>query len=43
MGSGIANIKFKELLLPTLLVAMALNISAVVDSFFVSSFIGEMQ
>ena len=41
MGSGIANIKFKELLLPTLLVAMALNISAVVDSFFVSSFIGE--
>ena len=43
MGCGIANIKFKELLLPTLLVAMALNISAVVDSFFVSSFIGEMQ
>lgn len=37
----IANIKFKELLLPTLLIAMALNISAVVDSFFVSSFVGE--
>ena len=37
----IANIKFKELLLPTLLIAMALNISAVFDSFFVSSLIGE--
>ena len=32
----IANIKFKELLLPTLLIAMALNISAVIDSFFVA-------
>ena len=36
----IANIKFKELLLPTLLIAMALNISAVIDSFFVASYVG---
>lgn len=37
----IADSKFKELLLPTLLIVMALNISAVVDSFFVTSFLGE--
>ena len=41
MSNEIINIKFNELLLPTLLVAMTLNISAVVDSFFVASFIGE--
>lgn len=37
----IADSKFKELLLPTLLIVMALNISAVVDSFFVTSFLGQ--
>ncbi|AMD17710.1 hypothetical protein TL18_06555 [Methanobrevibacter sp. YE315] len=37
----IADSKFKELLLPTLLIVMALNISSVVDSFFVTSFLGE--
>lgn len=36
----IADSKFKELLLPTLLIVMALNISAVIDSFFVTSFLG---
>ncbi|WP_295611734.1 MATE family efflux transporter [uncultured Methanobrevibacter sp.] len=41
MSNEIINIKFNDLLLPTLLVAMTLNISAVVDSFFVASFIGE--
>ena len=41
MSNEIIKIKFNELLLPTLLVAMTLNISAVVDSFFVASFIGE--
>lgn len=38
--SGIIHNKFKELLLPTIFIAMALNITAVVDSIFVSSFIG---
>ena len=38
--SGIMNNKFKELLLPTIFIAMALNITAIVDSIFVSSFIG---
>lgn len=41
MNFKIADSKFKELLLPTLLIVMALNISAVVDSFFVTSFIGK--
>ena len=40
MNFKIADSKFKELLLPTLLMVMALNISSVVDSFFVGSFIG---
>ncbi len=36
----IINNKFRELILPTLLIAMALNITAIVDSIFVSSFVG---
>ena len=40
MDFKIADSKFKELLLPSLLIVMALNISSVVDSFFVGSFIG---
>ena len=40
MNFKIADSKFKELLLPSLLIVMALNISSVVDSFFVGSFIG---
>ena len=36
----LANIKYKELFLPTLLVAMALNLAAVVDSMFVARFLG---
>lgn len=42
MNFKIADSKFKELLLPTLLIVMALNISSVVDSFFVGAFIGEL-
>ena len=41
MNFKIADSKFRELLLPTLLIVMALNISSVVDSFFVGRFIGE--
>jgi len=41
MNFKIADSKFKELLLPTLLIVMALNVSAVVDSFFVGTFIGK--
>ena len=41
MNFKIADSKFKELLLPTLLIVMALNISSVVDSFFVGTFIGK--
>ena len=41
MNFKIADSKFKELLLPTLLIVMALNISAVVDSFFVGVYIGK--
>ncbi|WP_458402650.1 MATE family efflux transporter [Methanobrevibacter sp.] len=41
MNFKIADSKFKELLLPTLLIVMALNISSVVDSFFVGAFIGK--
>ena len=41
MDFKIADSKFKELLLPTLLIVMALNISSVVDSFFVGTYIGE--
>lgn len=40
MDFKIADSKFKELLLPTLLIVMALNISSVIDSFFIGSFIG---
>ena len=42
MNFKIADSKFKELLLPTLLIVMALNISSVVDSFFVASYLGEL-
>lgn len=38
--NGIMHNKFKELLLPTIFIAMALNITAIVDSIFVSSFVG---
>ena len=41
MNFKIADSKFKELLLPTLLIVMALNVSAVVDSFFVGAYIGK--
>ena len=40
MNFKIADSKFKELLLPSLLIVMALNISSVIDSFFVGTFIG---
>ena len=40
MNFKIADSKFKELLLPSLLIVMALNISSVVDSFFVGTYIG---
>ena len=42
MSNTLANIKFRELLLPTILIAMALNITAIVDSIFVSTFIGDV-
>ena len=41
MNFKIADSKFKELLLPTLLIVMALNISSVIDTFFVGSFLGK--
>lgn len=40
MSHEIINNKFRELFLPSLLIAMALNITSIVDSMFVSSFIG---
>jgi len=40
MSNEIITHKFKELLLPSILIAMALNISAIVDSSFVATFIG---
>lgn len=40
MNYKIADSKFKEILIPRLLMVMALNISSVVDSFFVGAFIG---
>ncbi|WP_296795910.1 MATE family efflux transporter [uncultured Methanobrevibacter sp.] len=40
MNFKIADSKFKELLIPSLLLVMALNISSVVDSFFLGRFIG---
>ncbi|WP_458456700.1 MATE family efflux transporter [Methanobrevibacter sp.] len=41
MNFKIADSKFKELLLPTLLIVMALNISSVIDTFFLGTFIGK--
>ena len=40
MNYKIADSKFKEILIPSLLMVMALNISSVVDSLFVCAFIG---
>ena len=40
MSNEIISHKFKELLLPSILIAMALNISSIVDSSFVATFIG---
>ncbi|WP_407416000.1 MATE family efflux transporter [Methanobrevibacter sp.] len=40
MNFKIADSKFKQLLIPSLLLVMALNLSSVVDSFFVGRFIG---
>ena len=40
MNFKIVDNKFKVLLLPTLLMVMALNISSVADSFFIGTFIG---
>ena len=42
MNFKIADSKFKELLLPSLLIVMALNISSVIDSFFLGTFIGPL-
>ena len=40
MSNEIITHKFRELLLPSLLIAMALNIASVVDASFVSTFLG---
>ena len=40
MSNEIISHKFRELLLPSILIAMALNITSVVDSSFVSTFLG---
>lgn len=40
MSNQIINNKFKEILLPTILIAMALNLTAILDSSFVSNYIG---
>ena len=40
MSNKIVTHKFRELLLPTILIAMALNITSVVDSSFVATYIG---
>ena len=40
MSNEIITHKFRELLLPSLLIAMALNIASVVDASFVATFIG---
>ena len=40
MSNEIITHKFRELLLPSLLIAMALNITSVVDASFVATFIG---
>lgn len=40
MSNKIIDNKFREILIPTMLIAMALNISIIVDSSFVSHYIG---
>ncbi|MER2014483.1 MAG: MATE family efflux transporter, partial [Methanobrevibacter sp.] len=40
MKNEIIRHKFRELLLPTILIAMALNITSIIDSSFVANFIG---
>ena len=40
MSNEIITHKFRELLLPTILIAMALNITSIVDASFVANFIG---
>lgn len=40
MSNNIIAHKFRELLLPSILIAMALNITTIVDSSFVATFIG---
>lgn len=40
MSNEIITHKFRELLLPSILIAMAMNITAIVDSSFVATFIG---
>ena len=40
MSNEIITHKFRELLLPSILIAMALNITAIIDSSFVATFIG---
>ncbi|AWX32785.1 MATE family efflux transporter [Methanosphaera sp. BMS] len=40
MSNKIIYHKFKQLLLPSLLIAMALNITSIVDSSFIATFIG---
>ena len=40
MSNNIIFHKYKELLLPSLLIAMALNITSIVDSSFIATFIG---
>ena len=40
MNNEIITHKFRELLLPTILIAMALNITSIIDSSFVANFIG---
>lgn len=40
MSNRIIDSKFKEILLPTILIAMTLNLSGIVDSIFVAQFIG---
>ena len=40
MNNEIITRKFRELLLPTILIAMALNITSIVDASFVANYIG---
>ena len=41
MENIISSNRFRELLIPTVLIAMALNITAIADSMFVSTFVGQ--